>query len=101
MIALLEDELDLLEETNAARERAASMAGIVFLPEGLTTESLDPDHPNYGMPAIVVGGYTIHGPKEMLDQVKLIKFDSAPIPNFEERKAKLRWQIANLRESLL
>lgn len=98
-IQILEDELELITRSEKAQEQSILRNGIISLPAGLTAESIDPDSTNFGQPAIVVGGVTIHGPQELLDEVKLIEF-SKPI-DYSERKRVLRQKIDFLKENMV
>lgn len=97
-LGILVDSLDLIERTEEALAKSRLSKGLLYIPEGITDVSRDPDDSRYGLPCVVVGGYTIHGPKELLDQVKLIDFKRETSPELQERAEKIRKQIRELTE---
>ena len=73
-------------------------AGLLFIPEGITEVSQDPEDSRYGLPCIVIGGYTIYGEKELLEQVRLVDFHREDDPKLQEVADRTRDQIKELTE---
>lgn len=95
-LEILVDSLDLIERTEEAIAKSRLSKGLLYIPEGITEISRDPEDSRYNLPCIVTNGYTIYGSKELLDQVKFIDFRRESDPHLQERAEKIRSQIKEL-----